>query len=377
MALDLHLQRRKMLSLVEDLRVGLRGLRKNPGFACLAIVTFGVGIAANTTVFSWIDAALLRPIPGVAQPQQLVALEEVSPEGDHTPCAHPDFRDFQRNLKLVSGVIAWHFSGFVLGREDNAQRLIGQVVSANFFDVLGVKPAIGQLFSSNEDRDAPGAYPIAVISHRLWRSRFRGNPAVIGTHVTLNGRQIRIIGVAPANFHGTMGGLSLDVWVPLSMITEMGAINTWAANDRNARFLDVIARLKPTVTIEQARAELQPIAAHIARTYPRTHTGVTATLVPMWNALAGAQSLLLNPLRILMGVCVIVLLIACANVANLLLARSVSRQREFGVRLAMGAGRGRLIQQLSVEVLLLSGAGAALGTWLALWGREGCWTCCR
>src|SRR5579885_2414837 len=159
-----------MLSVAEDLRVGLRMLRKNPGFASVAVMTFGLGIAANTTVFSWMDAVLLRPLPGVADPRGLVALEAVSPEGDHTPCTHPDFRDFQRNLTLVSGVVAGHFTGFMIGQEHDAQHLLGQVVSANFFAVLGVKPAVGRMFSPDEDRDAPGAYPIAVISHRLWRS---------------------------------------------------------------------------------------------------------------------------------------------------------------------------------------------------------------
>ncbi|HZT29638.1 MAG TPA: ABC transporter permease [Bryobacteraceae bacterium] len=360
-----------MLSVAEDLRVGLRMLRKNPGFASVAVMTFGLGIAANTTVFSWMDAVLLRPLPGVADPRGLVALEAVSPEGDHTPCTHPDFRDFQRNLTLVSGVVAGHFTGFMIGQEHDAQHLLGQVVSANFFAVLGVKPAVGRMFSPDEDRDAPGAYPIAVISHRLWRSRYHADPSVVGRQVRLNGRQITIVGVAPANFHGSMGGVSLDVWVPLSMILEMGGLNTWAAADRNARFLDVIARLRPGVSIAQARAELRPIAEHIARTYPQTHSGVTATLVPLWQAKAGAQSFLLNPLRILMAVCVLVLLIACANVANLLLARSVSRQKEFGVRLAMGAGRARLVQQLVIEALLLSGAGAACGIWLAQWAGDG------
>jgi ABC-type antimicrobial peptide transport system permease subunit len=200
-----------------------------------------------------------------------------------------------------------------------------------------------------------------VISHRLWRTYFRGDAAVVGRPVRINGRPYTLAGVARPDFAGTFGGAAFDVWVPLSMIIETGTLNTWAASDRNARFLNIIVRLKPGVTIEQAREEARTVAARIAAAYPDTHKGIGATLVPMWKASYGLQSTLGNPLRLLMAVCVLVLLIACANVANLLMARAVRRQREFGIRVALGAGRGRLVRQVLAEVMVLAGAGALAG----------------
>ncbi len=354
-------------TLVRDVRYGIRQLRRSPGFTAVAVLTLGLGIAANTTVFSWIDSVLLQPIPGVRNAQELAALEEVMPEGGSSACTHPDFRDFQHDLGSVAGVTATHFAAFSIGRKENARRVFGQVVSANFFEVLGVQPYLGRTFSSQEDRDAPGAFPLAVISYRLWHSHFGADPDVIGKTERVNGHQLTIVGVTPPDFRGTMGGLTFDIWVPLSMILETGSLNTWAADDRNARFLDVLVRLKPGVHIGQARAEVKAVAARIAKAYPQTHSGVTATVVPLWRAHTGAQSLLLDPLRILMAVCILVLLIACANVANLLLARSVTRQRELSIRMALGATRRRVMQQLLVEVLLLAGAGAIFGAWLARW----------
>jgi predicted permease len=350
------------------IRYTIRALRQRPGFTAAAVITLGLGIAANATVFGWIDTVLLRPIPGVIASQELVALEAIGPNGERlSTFQHPDFRDFQRGLTQASGVTASHFRFFTVGPADQARRVMGQVVAANFFAVLGVKPYLGRMFSVEEDRDEQGAYPIAVISHRLWRSYFRADFGVVGRTVRVNGRQLAVVGVAPPEFRGTFGGAALDIWVPLSMIVQLGSLNTWAASDRNARFLNVLARLKPGVGIEQARAEVRAVAARIAAAYPDTHRGVGASLVPIWRASYGLQATLLDPLRMLMVVCVLVLLIACANVANLLMARSVTRHREFGIRIALGAGRGTLARQLLSEVLVLAGLGAALGVLLAQW----------
>ncbi len=355
----------------KNLWLGLRILKNNPGFAAVAIVTLGLGIAASTTVFGWIDTVLLRPIPGVRNANELVALQGVAPDrrrlGNLT---HPDFRDFQRQMTLASGVVASHMAFFTVGPPDHPQRVMGEVVSANIFSVLGVKPFLGRLLLPEEDRDTPGAYPHAVVSHRFWRTYFRGDPAAVGRSVRINGHPYTLVGVAPPDFAGTFGGVSFDVWVPLSMILQTGTLNTWAANDRNARFLAVLVRLKPGVTAGQARAEARAIAARIAATYPDTHRGIGADVLPLWQSMYGLQSTLRDPLRILAAVCVLVLLIACANVANLLMARSVSRRREFGIRLAMGAGRGRLAGQLLTEVLVLAGAGALVGVVLAQWMGE-------
>ena len=360
-----------MRNLLGDLRFAIRVLRNSPGFAVVAVATLGLGIAANTTVFGWIDAVLLHPITGVQDAGQLAVIEGLAPDGRRLGSRpHPDFRDYQRQLTLASGVAAFHTAFFTVGPPEHPQRVMGQVASANAFAVLGVKPYLGRTLLVEEDRDAFGAYPLAVISYRLWRGYFRADPAVVGQVIRINGHQLTIVGVAPPDFRGTVGGLAMDIWVPLSQATQMGSLNTWAADDRNAAFLNLIVRLKSGVAIEQARAEVQGVAARIAATYPDTHRGIGATLVPVREASDGVQKSLRDPLRILMGVCVLVLLIACANVANLLLARSLSRQREFGVRLALGAGRGRLVAQVLLEVLLLASAGALFGVLLARWLQE-------
>jgi predicted permease len=351
-----------------DIRFALRMLWKNPGLAAVAVVTLGLGIAANTTVFAWVDTVLLRPIPGVPNAQELAALEAIAPDGGRIgQLQHPDFRDFQRQMTLASGVVASHVAFFTIGPPDHPQRVLGQVVSANFFSVLGVKPFLGRLLLPEEDRDTQGAFPYAVISHRLWRTYFRGDAAAVGQTVRINGHPYTVVGVAHPDFVGTFGGAAFDLWIPLSMIIQTGTLNTWAASDRNARFLDVIARLKPGVTIEQAREEARAIAARIAAVYPDTHKGISASIVRMSQASYGLQSTLGNPLRILTAVCILVLLIACTNVANLLLARSLGRQREFGIRVAFGASRWRLVRQLLTEVLLLAGAGVLVGLVLARW----------
>jgi predicted permease len=350
--------------------LALRVLKNSPGFAAVAVLMLGLGIASNATVFGWIDSILLHPVPGAYNAHELAALEEVPPDGGTIGCAHPDFRDYQRNLKLVSGVVAAYPAFFTVGPIDHPRRVLGQVVSANYFAVLGVKPLLGRMFLPQEDRDDPGGFPLAVISARFWRGYFQADPGVVGRVVRVNGRQLTIVGVAPPEFAGTIGGAAMDMWAPLSMDVQLGTLNTWAAADRNARFVEVVVRLKPGVTIQQASAEAQAVTARIAAAYPDTHRGYGAVVLPMWRAPYGLQSALRTPLRILMIACFGVLLIACSNVANLLMARSVARHREFGIRIALGAGRARLVRLLLVEVLLLAGAGAVFGVTLAQWLGE-------
>ncbi len=350
------------------LRIALRVLWNSPGFTVVVVVTLTLGIAASTTVFGWVDAVLLRPIPGVPEARQLAVLEGVAPDGGRLgQFPHPDFRDFQRQMTLASGVAAAHMGFFTVGPVERPQRVLGQVVSANYFAVLGVKPMLGRMLQPEEDLDTQGAAPFAVISHRLWQTYLRGDPGVAGSVLRINGHPYTVVGVAPPDFAGTITGARLDVWIPLSMVLRAGMLNTWAAADRNARFLDLIVRLKPGVTIEQAGGQARAVAVRMAAAYPDTHKGIGAKLVPVSQSSTGLQSTLRNPLRILMAVCILVLLIACANVANLLTARAVARRREFGIRLALGAGRGPLIRQLLTEVLLLAGAGALLGLLLAQW----------
>jgi predicted permease len=359
-----------MRTVVRDLRFGFRMLRKSPGFTLVAVLTLAVGIAANTTVFGWIDSVLVRPLPGVADGPRLVALETLTPNGEFITTSYPDYRDYRDHLKLLAGLAVAQPRALSVGEEDRAERIWGELVSGNYFAVLGVKPVAGRVFSPDEYGDKQGGYPVAVISHGLWTRRFNADPGAIGRTIRVNRQQLTIVGVAPAEFRGSMPGLRFDMWAPIVMGPQLNLMPEWMLRDRKTRSLICLARLAPDVSIEQARAELASVAQELAKADPYTNGGIGATLMPIWKAHFGAQSLLLAPLRILMAVCGVVLLIVCANVANLLLARATARQKEFSVRLALGAGRGRLVRQLLTETLILAVMGAVAAAPLSMWMRR-------
>jgi predicted permease len=357
-----------MRTLWKDLKYAFRLLRGSPAFTAVAVVTLALGIAANTTVFSWIDTALVHPIPGVAEGNRLAVLELVTTgwNGGTVLASYPDYRALRDNLKLLSGVAAHFHSAFNVGEGDKAQRTWGELVSGNYFAVLGVKPLIGRVFSPEEYGDKPGAYPVAVISERLWRSRFRADPRLVGKTLKVNRHELTVVGVVPAEFRGTEAVLAYDIWVPIMMTPQLAGVDERRLSN-GSRDYWLTARLKPGVTIEQARAEPAALVRRFAEQHPESDDGLSATLLPVWNAHTGAQVLLRKPLGILMAVCFVVLLIVCANLANLLLARSIDRRKEFSIRLALGAGRGRILRQLLTEALLLTMLGAAAGVLLALW----------
>ena len=356
-----------MSTVIQDLRYGFRMLLKNPGFAAVAVLTLALGIGASTTVFSWIDTILLRPLPGVEKANELVALENFAPNGDFLNTSYLDYRDYRDHLASLAGLAATQLEPLSIGSQDHARQVWGEMVTGNYFAVLGVKPILGRVFSPDEYGFKPNGFPVAVISSRLWRTYFNGDPFIVGKAIRVNQHELTIIGVAPSDFRGTISGLAFDVWIPFMMHPELQGVGEWMLRDRGTRQLICIARLKPRVTLDQARAELAELVRYMSKVNVPEDVGVSADVMPIWKAHAGAQSLLLKPLEILMAVGVVVLLIVCANVANLLLARFTARQREFSVRLALGAGGFRLARQVLTESLVLAACGAAGGVALTAW----------
>ena len=298
----------------------------------------------------------------------------MSPTGEYSNTSYRDYRDYRDSLKSFSGLAASLFNAFNVGPADNPRRIYGEYVSGNYFAVLGVKPVRGRAFLPSEYGDKAGAFPVAVISYRLWRSLFQGDPGVVGRTIRVNRYELTVAGIAPEEFRGTMPGMRMEIWIPMSMAPLLNGQGEWLLEDRSVRQMWVTARLKPGVTLEQANAEVEACARRLAEESPRTSGGFRASLMPVWKAHVGMQSVLLAPLRILMAVCFVLFLIVGANVANLQLARATARRRELSVRMALGAGRWRLARQLLTESLLLAAMGAVAGIALAAWlGRSLLW----
>src|ERR1700723_84905 len=268
---------------------------------------------------------------------------------------------------MVDGIAVAHVSSFSVGKEDHAERVWGELVEGSFFAVLGVKAEAGRLFLPSESGDVPGAYPVAVISAPYCRSHYGGDPSIVGKTIRINQHELTVVGVAAREFHGAIPAMSFDVWGPYMEQTVLNGVKELILRDRHDRNMLGTARLRPGVSFEQARLELKTLADRMAIANADVSEGMSATLMPLWKSPHGPQGLLIGPLRILMGVCVLVLLIVCANVANLLLARATVREKEFSARMALGASRGRIARQVLTESLMLTGCGAALGLAATPW----------
>jgi predicted permease len=351
-------------TLLQDFRFSLRMLRRSPGFALLAILCLTLGIGANAAVFSWMEGLLFRPYPMVANQERLVALTGTT-ASDRTALSWPDFTDLQRNCALFDTFFVSKIMGTTLSIGDRAQVVTGSIVSANYFKALGVHPILGRAFDPEEDVGR-SAHPVTIISYQLWKDRFGGDPQIVGKTQRMNGVIHTIIGVAPEGFYGTFVGWAMKFWVPTSMEDTFEA-GGYKLEDRGERWIEAYGRLKPGVTVEQAQQEVSAVAKRLDIDYPATNRGHGIQLWPLWQTPFNNAGTLLPTLETMLVVVVFVLLIACANVGNLLLVRSFLRRHEITVRVAVGAGQRRLLQQLLIEGLVLAALAATGGLLIARW----------
>jgi predicted permease len=351
--------------LAQDVRYGLRLLRRNPLFALTAALSLTIGIGANTTIFTLASALLFKTPAGVVDPGRLVDVGRSQDGQGFDNSSYPNYVDIRARQTVFTDIYAMRFGSdpMSLSGRDGAERIYGQLVTTNFFTVLGTRAAAGRLFT-REDSEQPGAAPLVVLSHHFWQRRFNGDPTIVGQTLQLNGHPFTVIGVAPEGFHGTTV-LTADIWAPVTMVGELTPrISRGLLNNRESVWLLMGARLKPGVTVRQASAELANIGRALEREYPNQNRGKSLRVVPS-SPIPGNGAPVAAFLAVLMGIVALVLAIACANVAGVLLARATARRREIAVRLAIGAGRVRLVRQMLVEATMLFLIGAVAGLALA------------
>jgi predicted permease len=347
-----------MSALLQDLKYGLRMLAKNPGFTVVAVLTLALGIGANSAIFTLVDAIVLRPLP-VSNPDRLVRLYVKRPQGVDSYFSYPDYTDIREQVKSFAGATAWNRESRFLNSLDESSQVLVDEVSPDYFTVLGLRPLLGRVFSPELD-SRPQSELGVVISYRLWQGRLGGDPAIIGKEIKLAGKTATVIGVAPPHFQGLERFVPTDMWLVHSEVME---VNAAKPPSRNGRWLETEARLRDGVTPAQASAELDAFGRRLAVAYPETNRGTTFQLVPETKH----QREVLPVGLLLMAAVGLVLLIACANVAGLLLARAETRRRELAIRIALGASRWQLVRQFLAEGLLLSALGGALGLVVSAW----------
>jgi predicted permease len=350
----------------QDLRYAVRILVKSFSFTVLCVLTLALGIGATSTIFSWINGTLLNPIPGAERAREMVSLTRGDPSDSPTPAySYPDLLDLKRQNTSFTGLLGYHNEPMGLTGSGRPVRVWGTYVTADYFRILGVNPAIGRAFSGDEDA-TPGSGAVTVLNYAVWQSQFGGDPSIIGRTIQINRHPVTIIGVAPKEFQGAMPAVRSDLWLPLTMDAVISGDRRIL--DRGTSWLNVLGRIKPGVTRVTAEQEMNVLVQRLVQQYPNDHQGPNQVVLdPMWRSPFGANVYFATLLPILLAMAILVLLLACANVANLLLVRAIARRKEIAIRLAIGCSRAQLARQLLVEAILIAVAGGIVASLFTLW----------